>query len=290
MHSRTSSLVFYFMLAVAAASATAFPPPASSPGIRVAMVAYLFEGNDKDQMLKQMGPFIENMQKDTGTKAEFLIIDELATLTRELNENKVQIAILPSVDYGWMRAEAPGVKPILVAGVEGGRMKALVMSAKKSALAKLEDLKGKKLAWPSRSPQHLKFYLTREFGQTLDQSFQMQDARNVKDALDDVIDGKADFACVGAAQADTYKSQQPVRFDRLKVIAESVDFPPPVVVYQTKGADEGKIKKFVDAMKKANQTTEGQQTLTLWRLRGFEELPSDYEQQLLGAVKKYPRI
>ena len=167
-------------------------------------------------------------------------------------------------------------------------MKAIVLAAKDSPLSKLDELKGKSLAWPKNTPQHLKFFLRREFGQPVDQAFKVQPTRNVDEALEDVIEGKADFACVGQGQAKVFQDQKPGRYNRLKVVAESADFPPPVVAYQSKGADPLKISRFADAMLRANQTTEGKQTLTLWRLKGFERLPKDYDAMLDAIVKKYP--
>lgn len=257
--------------------------------IKVAMISHLFEGENKDGMVKQMAPFVDSMEKRTGAKSEFIIIDDLTALTKELNEGRVQIAVMPSLDYGWARADLPDVKPLIVAAVDGGKLKTTVLVAQKSAASRLEELKGKLLAWPKRTPHYVKFFLARELGEEPDKAFKPKEYRSVDEALDAVIDGEAEAAAINGSAAKIYQEQRPGRYKRLKVVAESVDFPPPVVVYQTKGANEDKIKRFSDGMLTANQNTEGQQTLTLWRLKGFEKLPADYDQQLEAILKKYPK-
>lgn len=263
--------------------------PLAKPTLfRVAMVGYLFDEN-KEQMLRQMGPFIEDMQRDTGTKAEFVIIDDLPALTRELKEGRVQVAILPSLDFGWLRAEVPNLKPLLLAGVDGGRLRAQVFVPAKSTLASLAELKGQALAWPRRNPQHVRFFLEREFGAAPEKAFQLQEARNIDQALEDTIDGKVKAAVVNFSAAKVFAEQKPGRFGRLKLLAESTDFPAPVVAYVPSAGEEERVRKFADAMKKSNQTESGRQTLTLWKLKGFEDLPADFEEQVTAILKKYPK-
>jgi ABC-type phosphate/phosphonate transport system substrate-binding protein len=286
---RPALVILVALTALGAGSAASGRSGREPEIVKVAMIAHLFEGESKDTMLKQMGPFVAKLEKQTGTRSEFTIIDDLPTLTRELNEGKVQIAVLPSLDYAWARPDLPGVKPLIVAAVDGGKLKTTVLAAQKSGLESLSDLKGKSLAWSRRTPRYVKFFLAHEMGEAPDRAFQAKEFASVDQALDAVIEGAAEAAAITGAAARVYEDQRPGRYRRLKVIAESVDFPPPVVVYQTKGANEERIKRFADGMLKANQTTEGQQTLTLWRLKGFETLPLDYDQQLEAILRKYPK-
>jgi ABC-type phosphate/phosphonate transport system substrate-binding protein len=88
---------------------------------------------------------------------------------------------------------------------------------------------------------------------------------------------------------DFYKRQKPVRFQRFfKVLAESPDFPAPVMVYRPGQVRPELVQRFRTSMLSAHETPEGRDTLQLWRLKRFMDVPADYDQLADETAKRFP--
>ena len=111
---------------------------------------------------------------------------------------------------------------------------------------------------------------------------------NVEDALDDVVDGVAQVCVVDGVSLDCYKRRKPGRFAKLKIMRTSEIFPAAVIAFRTAILDDAMLARFRDGLLNANRTAFGRQVMTLWKLTGFEQVPSDYDQTLSEIVKIYP--
>ena len=72
------------------------------------------------------------------------------------------------------------------------------------------------------------------------------------------------------------------------MINQLPDFPAATVMYHEKYADKAALRRFEDALLKANQNAEGQRVLTLYKLKGFQKLPSDFETKVAEMAKQFP--
>ena len=99
---------------------------------------------------------------------------------------------------------------------------------------------------------------------------------NIEDALDDVVDGNVQAAAVDRAALEAYKRRKPGRFKKLKEIAHSQPFPPPLVAYYGNVLDEGTRERFRQGLLNASNKDKGQTMLTMFRLTGFEAVPEDF--------------
>jgi ABC-type phosphate/phosphonate transport system substrate-binding protein len=133
-----------------------------------------------------------------------------------------------------------------------------------------------------------KLYMEREVKEEWNKYFKLSEAKNADDAIEEAVEGKAAAVLVTSTQAEVYKSRKPGRYNRLRVLTESIDFPTAVVVYRPTPGREKELAQFKDALLKSDQTAEGRQTLTLWRLDGFRELTKEFEATADFAGKKYP--
>ncbi len=265
--------------------------PSQAPGtkpIRVGLSALLFDEQSREQMLEQMKPFTQRVEKQVGVQSEFVIVDSLDALAKQLNDRVIQIAVLSGLHYGWVKPLCPEMKPMLTTAVEGGRLKSVVLVKKDAAFASLDQLRGQSLALPNRTQHFVRFFLEQETKQPMGDFFKVAPQRNVDDAIEAVIAGKVQAAALSESALQVFQERKPARYQRLKILVESEPFPAPVVVFLDKNADRERIDKFSEALLKADDSTEGKQMLTLWRFNGFVRLPADFESQVNHIVQKYP--
>ncbi|HMP02752.1 MAG TPA: PhnD/SsuA/transferrin family substrate-binding protein [Gemmatales bacterium] len=269
-------------------TATALPTSQCAP-IKVALLAQLFDPQDnKEQMLGQMKPFSNLVQKDLTVQAEFEIVDDIPQLKEALAGGRVQIAVMPGLSYGWLRQKFEDVRPLLVATMDSPTLQAVTLVAEKSPLKNLCDLKGQPAALPKRPPLYLRVFLEREWGQPAEKFVVPKELDNAEEAIEAVIDGAVQAAILPRAAVDAYADRKPGRFKRVRVLSESPEFPLPVVAYCRAGADLNAVQKFETALLKADETAEGRQALTLWRLRGFAKPPADYDELARKVGAQFP--
>ena len=111
---------------------------------------------------------------------------------------------------------------------------------------------------------------------------------SVEDALDDVVDGQAQATLVDGVSLDCYKRRKPGRFARLKEIRKAGPFPAAVVAYHAGAVDDAILRRVQSGLMDANKSAFGRQLLTLWKITGFEPVPSGFEQNLQEVAKAYP--
>jgi len=260
-----------------------------SPPVRVGMIRSLFDPGEEEKVIfGQMRPFADMVKKRTGVEGDFAVSPNVAVMGRELKEGKLQLGVVHGIEYAWLKKHCPDCRPLLVADVGTAKLTALVLVPKTSEAKHLADLKGKPLAVPRRLSLVARLYVEREVRAGLSSYFKLSEAKNADDAIEEAVEGKAAAVLVTNGQAEVYQSRKPGRYNRLRVLAESIPFPPGTVVYRPAQGREMELARFREALLKCDETPEGRQTLILWRLEGFREVPPDYEQIVEAAGSKYP--
>lgn len=256
--------------------------------VRIGISNSLFDDLDEDTVQKQMQPFADNVKMQTGVDGRFGMVKGLDGMVKAFQEGAIQMAVMPGIEYGWLKAHCKDVKPLLIAVIDKPTLKAVFLVARDSPAKQAADLKGQTLALAKKSPPFTRFYLERLVAGDPAKYFQTVLCDSVADAIESVVEGKAAAALVSESAVNVYKAQKPGRFNRLRILEESPDFPAAVLVYRTEADRAAERQKFRDALLKAHETPEGRQTLTLWRLSSFQEVPKDYEGVVDAIVKKYP--
>jgi ABC-type phosphate/phosphonate transport system substrate-binding protein len=109
------------------------------------------------------------------------------------------------------------------------------------------------------------------------------------DALDNVARGKAQAAIIDSAALEFYKEVRgPVFAKNLRVLMQSDDFPPAVIVYRPGTLDEATIGQFRDGLLKAHANVDGRAMMKSWRIEAFELVGKDYDKRLADVLKAYP--
>ncbi len=287
--SRTLWFPLLFVLAAGGLSVTPSMTWSQDKPVKVAMIDSIFSGQDRKKVLEQIRPFSEIVQKETGTPAIFDVFS-LPEIEVGFAQGDVQLVILTGLEYGWLRDKNDQAKALLVASIDPGATKTLVIAKRDDSATTVQDLLGAKFAAPERLPYLTQFYLKRTLKKPLEEAFQLLRSGNVDDTIEEVIAGKVRAATVTAAGLDAYRDYRgEARTKKLKIVHQSPDFPPATVMYHAKNSEAAALKKFEDALLKAGQNTEGQRVLTLYKLKGFEKVPETHDKAVAEIVKQFPR-
>jgi ABC-type phosphate/phosphonate transport system substrate-binding protein len=287
MHLDRHLFLFGLVVSVLIAVAGQTKVLAQEKPAKVSLVESVFSGQSREKVVQQIRPFAEIVEKETNRQAIFDVFS-FAQAEKDFDKGDADLVIATGLEYGWLRARNPNAKALVVASIDPGATKTVIIAKQTDSAAKLADVSGKKLALPDRVPFLCTFYLERTLGKKLDSAFTLVKLDNVDDTIEAVIDGKADAAVVTAANLDTYKERKPGRFQRLKIVNESPEFPPATVMYNAKTAEAGALERFEKALLRAGESAEGNRVLTLFKLKGFEKIPPNYDERLAEIVKQFP--
>lgn len=208
------------------------------------------------------------------------------TSARQLDDEKWHLGVFHGVEFAWVMGKHPKLKPLMIAATRDEPVKALLMVLKDSPVKSLSDLKGKTIS--RMRLLHCRLFSDKEAGNMMNFFGDVKQTRSVEDALSAVLDGKAEGAVIDTPSLAFYKSIQPGRFKKLRIAAESVAFPPAVIVYHEGTLSDAYLKHLRDSMLKVNQTERGREALENFQVTGFQLVPAGFEQQLKDILQAYP--
>jgi len=257
--------------------------------VQIGMMSSLFDDGDESVIKAQLQPFADLVRKQTGLAGEFTVIKSVDQLADGLQSGKLGLGIVLGLDYGWLRESCPQAEPLVIGLNELPLVKAHVLVHKDNPAKSLADLKGKSFACTKKLQRFARFYVERESQAELGKFFTLKEQSDTDAAIEAVVEGEADATVVSTQGLDVYRKRKPGRFNRLKVLQESIEFPTGAVIYLPGKVKVDLLNKFRDSMLKAHDNPEGRQTLTLWKLTHFEKPPEDFVKKVDELVKKYPR-
>jgi ABC-type phosphate/phosphonate transport system substrate-binding protein len=173
------------------------------------------------------------------------------------------------------------------------KVTAHVFVRKDSGIEKFADLKGKEFAVPGKTKEHCHLFVERhckgDAACAPKQFFgSMVPAKNVETALDDLCHGKVDAVVVDAIGLEFYKDLKPGCFAKLKEVAKSDAFVPPVIAYNPASMDAATLAKLRDGLLRAHKTSMGEDLMKMWKITSFEPIPANFQQALDKSYKAYP--
>jgi ABC-type phosphate/phosphonate transport system substrate-binding protein len=213
-------------------------------------------------------------------------------LSDKLAKGQLQVGVFQGYEFAWAQEKVPQLKPLAL-GINGERYPVACVVVKHDNTAKsFADLKGQTLVMPATTQGYLKLFVDRqaELGKQKTEAFFAKIMRtpDVEDALDDIVDGKAQVIVVDQSTLQAYKRRKPGRFSQLREVAHSQPFPPIVVAYCGAFLDQSTILRFKDGLLGAAQKEKGETLLTLSHLTGFDNVPPDFDRVLAESRKNYP--
>lgn len=263
--------------------------------LRVGMIQTLFRGMDDKTAQAQGGLLSDVMSIQAGMPCEVSICPECKKLAERLQDGQLQLAVMHGIEYAWVKDDYPELQPLVLACNRAIRLKAFVVVRDDSPAKALADLKGKPLAMPKRSLNHVHLYVNKILTDAKeDPATFFQPAPtygSAEAALDALFDGTDNAAAtvIDGIALESYKERKPARGARLRTILESAEFPTAAIVYKPNATAPEIVKKLQSSLQTAHERPFSRQMLTLWKLSNFAAVPNDYAQLIDSIHKEYPQ-
>ncbi|HLJ95647.1 MAG TPA: PhnD/SsuA/transferrin family substrate-binding protein [Gemmataceae bacterium] len=246
-------------------------------------------GTKEETALDALKSFIKT---ETGFDNEIIQQKDYEELLHKLVNGQLHLGVFQGYEFAWVQAENAKLQPLALAVDVYHYRYAYLMIRRDSKIADFNALQGQTISLPQIGQAHLRLYIERlsqSNGKPLNAFFsKIATPDNIEDALDDVVDGVVQAAVVDRVGLEAYRRRKPGRFARLRELAHSQAFPPPLVAYYDEVVDPQTRQRFQEGLLTANNKEKGQRLLNLFKLTGFEVAPSDFSKVLAETRKAYP--
>jgi ABC-type phosphate/phosphonate transport system substrate-binding protein len=246
-------------------------------------------GAKEEEARETLKTFIKD---ETGFDNEIIPQKDWRELADKLANKELNLGVFQGYEFAWVREKHPEFRPLAIAVNVHNYRTAYVVTRQDNKAADFAGLEGQSLALPKVSQGHLRLFIERQVqarGKTPETFFSKITAPdNFEDPLDDVVDGAIQAAVIDRVGLEAYKRRKPGRFNRLKELAHSQAFPPPVVAYREGALDKETLQRFQDGLLNAHRKEKGRTLITFFKLTGFAKAPDDFDPVLADIGKAFP--
>lgn len=261
-----------------------------APPLRLGLVSSLFRETPKSMIQVIAQPLKALLEAQTGLTGQVTGTADAPVLASQLQEKQVDLAVFHSFEFAWVKQKYPDLQPLVIVS-NPQRLQAHLLVAEGSPAATCADLKGKVLALPRRSREHVHLFLERRItgGKEVKDYFRkVVRSPDTEDALDDLLDGNVQAALVDHADLEAYRRAKPERHQKLRQLLNSETFPTGVLAYRSGALTDNTLQRIRTGLLSANQNRRSRDLLGMCRMAGFEMPTQDYEQALQSIAKAYP--
>lgn len=270
--------------------ADAKPATTPDPGtIRLGLMSTMFRDVPPALVQAAQGPFRDLFKKQVGLTGEVEVSDDYEALAKKINDQKLDLGVFHGFEWAWVQARYPDLQPLVVTVPYKPLQACLVVHTKHKA-DEPAGLDGPCVAIPLGLKAHSHLYYER-----LQKNLPAGCCRPISkgklgpvEALDNVCSETTAAALVDRSTYLAFESNQPGKARQLKVIAQSDPFPPTVVICRKDGLTPDTIARIRKGLVEAENKPQGRAFLFLWGLKGFANVPADYNAQLQKVLKLYP--
>lgn len=229
------------------------------------------------------------MKEFTGLQGELTIEKSIDDLASKLESKKLHLGVFQGVEFAWVQKKHPGLKPLMVSTSDEKEKRFLyaqVLVRKDSGIKDFEGLKGKSVAFPQKTREHVRIFVDRNGGK---ESFKAITVKSVETALDMLLTEKVNAVVADKNGVDFYAQRiRPGAFKTLDVVRTSEPFPAGVLVYNEGGLNEKTLARVQKGLRKANSSDRGQELMQKWGIVSFDAVPGEYQSDLDAILKAYP--
>jgi ABC-type phosphate/phosphonate transport system substrate-binding protein len=278
------------VLLVAAAGLTQ-PAGAEPPNkVKIGLPQGMFRDVPAGVVDLAAAPFRDLLRRQAGMDGDVAVVESYQVLAAQMKENKVDIGVFSGFEYAWVKASHPEIVPLVVTVPNGRKMQAMLVVHKNSKAAKPADLSGACVAIPTGTKPHCHLFIERlRDGLPADCcTAAKMEPKGAEDVLDAVAAGKMQAGLVDIGSLTAYQNNKPGAHGQLRVLAQSESFPPSVIAYRKGAVDAATVSKMHAGLTKASGTPQGKAFMMLWKMKGFEDVPADYDAELKRIATVYP--
>jgi ABC-type phosphate/phosphonate transport system substrate-binding protein len=239
----------------------------------------LFGGMNESELEKSLDSFKDAVAERIHKPVTIELVKDPHALCEHLSGGRFDFAILSSPHVIWECSRFKELRPLVVAVGQRVYPQTLVIRHQKDI-----PLEGVTTGCAVPVRPHVTFFRT-ELDVPPPRRFP-----TTEELLDDVVDGKITLGLVDGSAWDAYCRRKPDRAQRfLKIVQESPRFLPTTVLVREGALTPATLQSYKESLLDMNQDARGRQTLMVWRLSAFQEVPKDYERQAQALLKRYPR-
>jgi ABC-type phosphate/phosphonate transport system substrate-binding protein len=280
---------------LACAATVLLAGPVVGQGIDVLRIGSSGATTDKAAQRKEnssLGTLQRFIKDETGLDNKIIRQKNWRELTDKMAKGQLELGVFEGYEFAWAQAKLPGLAPLALAVNVHRYPVAFVVVKRDNQARDFAGLKGKSIYLPPAGPHHLRLFVERQSeisGKKAEAFFsKITSQENVEDALDDVVDGVVDAAAVDQTALEAFKRRKPVRFNRLKELTRSQPLPSAVIAYYGKVPAEALRRRFLEGLLAADRKDQGKMLLALFRVTGFQAIPTDFAKVLARTRKDYP--
>jgi ABC-type phosphate/phosphonate transport system substrate-binding protein len=287
---RFSLLVGSYAVVVLGAASAEQPP---TPGIvRVALLKSMVRDVTPQRIEAMAANFQAVLKQQSALDGELVIVETAEDMQKRLANGEVRLGAFHGFEFAWMRNKNPDLVPLMLASPDPDALRSVLVVTKDSPAKSIADVRGQRLAMVSDAPEHSRLFLDRlcsKMNSTLKDVFPtIESPKSIEEALDRVVDGKIQVALLERNGLKMFERRKPARYARLRVLEESVPFPPGVLAYFRGRLGESTQKAFRDGMNNTDKSEQGRHLMQQMKIKRFESVPPEFEKQLAAVLKEYP--
>lgn len=290
---RASAVAAACVVAVCTLKPAAAREDDTAPFVTVGVANSFFRDVSPQLVSAIIQPFSMMLEAQTGIPGKLVPCGDALSVARELEQDKLQLAVFYGIEFAWAKAKYPDLRPLMIAVNQQRHLRAYLMVRSDCDCQCFCGLKGKCLALPKGTREHCRVFLEshccKECGNDPAHAFsKIVSSPNFEEALDDVVEGAVQGAVVDNVALECFKRRKPGRYTHLRIAVESEVFPAGVLAYHPGYLSDETLRRFREGMINADKSPIGRQLIMLWKLTGFEDVPDDYDGIVQNIVKCYP--
>jgi ABC-type phosphate/phosphonate transport system substrate-binding protein len=233
------------------------------------------------------------MESTTGFKNQLEIGIPMDELSKELMQGRLQLAIFQGIEFAWEQAKYPQLRPLAMAVNETPGRQGHVLIRKDSQVQTWSDLRGKNLAIPLHTRDHVTLYVEKRCEECCGISAREFFKRMIRgisaeEELDNLVDGSVSTVALDHVSLRAYRRRKPGRFAELRVLSSSERFPDSVVAYRNGALDQNTLDRCRKGLLQTDKEKVGKFLLAFWGITHFANVPDHLNESLAAVDKKYP--
>ena len=262
--------------------------------VQIGMAKSFLTGQSETVIDIAADDFKKVLKKLTGLDGEFATTFTALEIAERLDKKQLDFGILHAHEFAWTQKKHPQLRPLLVAVNKSHVERAYLIVHKNNPAKTIADLQGKKLDMPVGTDETGRMFLAKLSQESAKKPPAMffssiEKSASQTKALDAVAFEKLQAAVIDTAGLAFYKEiKGPTFTNNLRVLTQSEEFPPAVVVYKEGALDQKLVDQFKGGLLKAHTIEDGREMMKEWKVDAFEAVPKNYANALAEILKAYP--
>ncbi len=263
----------------------------ADPPVKIGMPQGMFRDVQPNMVQALSKPFRMLMERQAGIIGEVEILPDGLAMAKKIKDNQLQVGVFHGFEFAWAKSIYPDLEPVCVAVPQGRIVQACVVVHKDSPLGSLADLDCNDLIIPRGTKAHCLLFMQRSkigLPNATNRSATSKMLLTPEEALNGVVSGNHTATLIDLAGFAGYQNLQPGAVKHLRILAKSEVFPLAVIAARKGSLSESATNRLKAGLIDANRAAQYKPLMMMWNIRGFEEMPGDYQAQLNAIVKAYP--